>query len=206
MLANGPILSYFLDRHNFFKVWENSPAPISWADIVYPPVCAFISLIGVVLAIAGLIGRKSVRASMPYAYAVAVPVTLVYTFFVFGMQSITSGADRLGECPGLDGAAVSSNAIPESHARPGDLDIGCGVERRGLFLLDYNDITVAGVTDPTAQQKILDKITEYYRQEHTHPVQVIFRETGTWTVGQGKNGVTFGTGHPGKLIRIANVG
>jgi hypothetical protein len=122
------------------------------------------------------------------------------------MQFIQTGADRLGECPGLYQAASSANVIPDSKVRPGQPAVGCGVERRGIFLSYYNDVSVYGVTDPTAQQSVLDRIGEHYRQAHTHPVQVVFFERENWSVRQGSNGATFGSRGPEKLIRVVNIG
>jgi len=141
-----------------------------------------------------------------YAVAMAIPATVLYTLFAFAMQFVATGADRLSECAGLDQAASITNVIPESKVRPGFPAVGCAVERRGIFLSYYNDILVYGVTDPAAQQSVLDGIDQHYRQAHTHPVQVMFFERENWTVRQGRNGATFGSRGPEKLIRVANIG
>jgi hypothetical protein len=106
----------------------------------------------------------------------------------------------------LKQAAVSSNVIPESKWRPHHPAIGCGLERRGIFLSYYNEISVDGVTDAAAQQLVLDRIRDHYRQTHIHPVQVMFYENENWSVRKGKHGGTFGSGSPGKLIRVVNIG
>lgn len=119
------------------------------------------------------------------------------------MQFIQPGADRLGECPGLDEAAASSNAIPKSKSRPDHPALGCAVERRGIFLSYYNDMSVHGVT--AAQRIVLDKVAEYYRHLHTHPVQVRFYEEENWSM-RPSNGATLDSRGPEKLIRVANIG
>lgn len=48
------------------------------------------------------------------SFAIAVPFTIFHTWFIFGIQFVATGADRLGECTGLVQAAASSNEIPES--------------------------------------------------------------------------------------------
>jgi hypothetical protein len=204
LLASGLVLNYLFERHNIFKVWENSQYPISLADCFYPPLCVLLSLTGAVLIILAIL-RITIQRSLLYAFAIAFPLTILYTLFIFAMQFVASGADRLGECPGLDQAAASSNVIPESKRSPGSPAVGCSVERRGMFLSYYNDIWVYGVTDPAAQQRVLDGIAGQIRQAHTHPVQVTFRERENWTTRQGKNGVTFGSGGPTKLLRIVNI-
>lgn len=205
LLASGLILNYLFERHNIFKVWENSQYPISLADCFYPPLCVLLALTGTALIVLAIL-RSTIQRSLRYAFAIAIPLTILYTLFAFAMQFIATGADRLGECPGLDQAASSSNVIPESKSRPGLPAVGCEVERRGMFLSYYNDVWVYGVTDPAAQQRVLDGIAEQFRQAHTHPVQVTFRDKENWTVRQTNSGATFGSGGPTKLIRIVNIG
>ena len=205
LLTSGLVLNYLLERHNIFKLWENSPYPISWADFFYPPLCVFLSQVGLVLMGLGTF-RTSAERMLLYAVAMAIPATVLYTLFAFAMQFVATGADRLSECAGLDQAASITNVIPESKVRPGFPAVGCAVERRGIFLSYYNDILVYGVTDPAAQQSVLDGIDQHYRQAHTHPVQVMFFERENWTVRQGRNGATFGSRGPEKLIRVANIG
>jgi hypothetical protein len=154
LLAGGLALNYAFERHNIFKVWENSRYPISWADMFYPPMCVFLSLTGVVLIVSAIL-RTITQRPFRFALASAIPSTILYTLFASGMQFIATGADRLGECPGLDGAASSSQVIPESKWTSGQLAVGCGVERRGMFLSYYNDITVYGVMDAAEQQLFL---------------------------------------------------
>jgi hypothetical protein len=206
LLASGFILNYLFERHNIFKVWENSQYPISLADCFYPPLCVLLALTGAVSIVLAVL-RTTIQRSVLYSFAVAFPLTILYTLFAFSMQFIATGADRLGECDGVVQAASTSNVIPESKRSPGHPAVGCSVERRGMFLSYYNDIWVYGVTDLAAQQRVLDGIAERFRQAHTHPVQVTFRGEENWTVRQSKNGkATFGSGGPTKLIRIANIG
>jgi hypothetical protein len=56
LLIGGPVLSHFLDRHNYFKIIEDSRYPISWADTFYPPICALMAVSGVVLTFVRLFG------------------------------------------------------------------------------------------------------------------------------------------------------
>jgi hypothetical protein len=206
LFTAGLLLNYLLERHSVLKVREASPYAVSWADLFYPPLCVLLSLTGVVLMVGGAMGRAVDRRLRLYTYAYVFPLTILYTLFAFGMQFIQTGADRLGECPGLDQAASSSHVIPMSKARPGYAAVGCGVERRGIFLVFYNDMSVYGVTDTAAQEQVLESIAEHYRQAHTHPVRVRFYEEENWSVRQGKNGVTFGSRGPETLIRVASVG
>lgn len=106
------------------------------------------------------------------------------------MQFLQTGADRLGERPGLEQAAASSNVIPESKSRPGRPALGCAVERPGAFLTYYNSVGVNGVTDTSAQQRIIDKLAEYCRRTPTRGVQVMFYEEEHWTTRQGKTTIS----------------
>lgn len=199
-------MNYLFEHHNIFKVWENSPYPISWSDAFYPPVCVFLSLTGLALALGGAIRGATIRQLRWYVFPVAVPLTALYTLFFFSMQFIATGADRLGECPGLDQAASSSNVIPESKQRPGHPAVGCAVERRGMFLSCYNDVIVLGVTDAAVQDRVLGALAAQFRQAHTHPVQVVFYERENWTTRLLQNGRTFGTSRgPNRIERIVNI-
>lgn len=200
LLASGLGTNYLLERHNVFKLWENSRYPVSWSDAFYPPLCVLLATTGILLLVGGIMRRFWV------AFGVAIPLTVLYSLFFFGIQFVQTGADRLGECPGLDQAARDSHLIPLSKVTPGSVAVGCGVERRGVFLAFYNDMSVYGVTDTAAQEHVLEGIAEHYRQAHTHPVRVRFYEEENWSVRQGKNGVTFGSRGPEKLIRVASVG
>lgn len=205
LFAAGLMLNYLLERHNILKTLEGSGYAVSWADLFYPPLCVSLSLTGVVLMVGGGMGRAANRRLLLYGFAYVFPLTILYTLFAFGMQFIQTGADRLGECPGLEQAAASSNVIPESKWRPGRPALGCEVERRGVFLTYFNSVGVHGVTDTLAQQRIIDKLAEYCRRTPTHAVQLMFYEEEHWTVRQGKNGVTFGSGTPSKLVRVVNI-
>lgn len=107
---------------------------------------------------------------------------------------------RIAVCPNR---CRSLGRVPRT---PDHAAVGCGVERRGILLSFYNDMSVYGVTDLAAQQRVLERVAEHYRQAHTHPVQVMFYEEENWSVRQGKNGVTFGSRGSEKLIRVASVG
>ena len=207
LLAGGLTLNYVLERHNIFKMWENSDYPISWADLFYPPVCVLLCLTGIGLSLGGAFHGNTIRKSVTYSAAVALPLAAVYALFVFGMQFIATGADRLGECPGLDQAATNANVIPESLWWQGRAAVGCGVERRGIFLSSYNDVAIYGVTDARAQQLIVDEVAKHYQQAHTHPVQLRFLEREKVSTLEGKKGVIIRKKvGPSKLIRIVNVG
>jgi hypothetical protein len=195
LLLSGLVLNYIFDRHSFGLR----------AELFLTVVPFFLAVTGVVLSIVGVTSlplRRALRAAL----LISVPITILYVPFYVGVQFIQTGADRFGECTALDQAAAISNVIPESQWRPGHPAVGCSVERRGMFLSYYNQLTVYGVTDSVAQQKVLDGLTQYYRQAHTNPIQVKFYEKENWTVRRGKNGIGPGTRGPEKLIRVATVG
>jgi hypothetical protein len=207
LIASGPALNYLFERHNIFKLWENS-TPVSWADVFYPPLCVFLSLTGIVLVVGeATTSDTSIRRLLRHAFAIVIPLTILYALFTFAMQFMQTGADRLGECPGLKEAASASNVIPASTWSPGrPRAVGCEVERRGIFLSYYNYLSVYGVTDAAAQQRVLDGVAQQLRQAHTHPVQVMFYDKENWSVRQLENGRTLQSKGPSKLIRIVNIG
>jgi hypothetical protein len=206
LLGSGLGLNYLFEHNGIFRVWENSPYEVSWLDGIYPPVCVFLSLTGIALVVGGVMSHAAIRRLLRQAFVIVIPLTILYALFTFGIHFVMTGADRLGECPGLDQAAVSSNVIPESKILPGRPAVGCGVERRGIFLSYYNSIAVFGVTDAAAQQRVLDEVAEQVRQAHTHPVQVMFYESENWLVHKLENGRTFGSRGPRKLIRVVDIG
>lgn len=176
LLVGGLIFDYLFERHNIFKVLENSPYPVSGMDLVYPPICLFLSLTGLILLTAGSLGNSTFRGQFLSSIGLAIPLTVLYSIFFLGVQFIATGADRLGECPGLDEAAATSSVILPSQWRTGKLALGCAVERRGIFLSYYNDIDVYGAAGKIDQERVLDQLAEHYRRVHSHPVQVRFYE------------------------------
>jgi hypothetical protein len=206
LLGSGLGLNYLFEHIGIFRVWENSPYEVSALDGIYPPVCVFLSLTGIALVVGGAMSRAAIRRLLRQAFVIVIPLTILYAVLTFGIHFVMTGADRLGECPGLDQAAVSSNEIPESKVIPGHPAVGCGVERRGIFLSRYDNLAVFGVTDVAAQQRVLDGVAEQIRQAHTHPVQVMFYESENWSVHKLDNGRTFGSRGPRKLIRVVNIG
>jgi hypothetical protein len=166
LLATALTLNYVAERHTLFE---------NWGDLFFPTVCFLLFVTGAAVVIGGLV-RSQIKQLLYFASPIAISLTILYIGFYVGMQFIQTGADRLGECPGLYQAAASTNVIPESKWRPGRPALGCEVERRGMFLSYYNTVGVHGVTDAVAQQRVADNLTEYYRRSHTHPVRVMFYE------------------------------
>lgn len=206
LLVAGLALNYLLERHDVFKVWENSPYPVSWIDLIYPPICVLLCLTGVVLLVGRVLREETVGKCLLYAFSMALPIAVLYTILVLALQFVATGADRLGECPGLDEAASSSNVIPQSQWRTGRVAVGCAVERRGIFLSHYNDVAVYGVIERKDQQRILDKLSDRYRFARTHPVQVRFFDKENVSTREGRNGVVFQKAGPVKLLRVVNIG
>jgi vacuolar-type H+-ATPase subunit I/STV1 len=195
LMLSGLVLNYIFDRHSFgLRV-----------ELFLTIVPFFVTVTGVVLSIAGVTSLPSRRA-LRIALLISVPITILYVPFYVGVQFVQTGADRFGECTGLCQTAVASEVVPVSLSVPGKPAVFCSVERRGMFLSYYNQLTVYGVTDSVAQQKVLDGLTQHYRQAHTNPIQVMFYERENWTVRSGKSGVSSGARGPEKLIRVATVG
>ncbi len=206
LLASGLALNYLFERVGIFKVWENSPYPESPLDGIYPLVCVFLSLAGITLVVGGVTSHAAMRPLLRHAFVIVIPLTVLFALFDIGVQFVSTGADRLGECSGLNRAAASSNVIPESKVTPGRPAVGCAVERRGIFLSYYDSVALFGVIDASAQQRVLDEVAEQIRQAHTHPVQVMFYESENWSVSKLENARTLGSRGPRKLIRIVNIG
>lgn len=99
LLASGPLMNYLFERHDIFKVWENSAYPISASDVFYPPLCVLVSLTGIVLTVGGAIRRTAIRGLRGYVLAIVIPLTLAYTLFSFAMQFIATSGGSLRRVP-----------------------------------------------------------------------------------------------------------
>jgi hypothetical protein len=205
LIPSALILNYLFERLSPFPIGRWSYLLRDLLDLFYPTLCICLLLTGIVFVVGGVTGRTT-RQLRQTTFAVVIPLTILYTVFNFGMHFLETGADRLGECFGLEKAASDSNVIPESQRRPGNSSGGCGVRRRGMFLTYYNTVGIYGVTDAASQQRVLDRISEHYRQTRMHPVQVLFYEKENWSIRQGENGVIYRSGRPAKLIRVASIG
>jgi len=73
-------------------------------------------------------------------------------------------------------------------------------------LSSYNDLAVYGVTEKESQQRVVDEVSEQYRQAHTHPVQIRFFDRENVITDKRANGVVFQKAGPTKLIRVVNIG
>ena len=117
LLAGGLAINYLLERRNIFAIWERSAYPVSWVDVFLSAVVCFSGPDGHCLGRGRIMERTTVRQLRRYTMRIAIPLTILYALFSFGMQFIATGADQIGECAGLNQAASSSNVIPESKRR-----------------------------------------------------------------------------------------
>jgi hypothetical protein len=200
ILLLGLLLDWAVEQYGFGD----------WPDLFVTTAAFFLVVTGIALFTIGLVRRsdlKNLWRPLLLTLIVSVPLTILYGAFYFGMQYIQTGADRLGECPDLDQAANASNDVPESLWMPPLPAVGCAVERYGIFLSFYNRLTIRGVTDPTAQERILKNLSAYRRQHITHPIRVVFFEKQNWIQHPGKNGASWGERgpEPDKLLRVVNV-
>jgi hypothetical protein len=213
-VLTGLLLNYILEHHSFLPLGVLSPRLYlgGWLDsLLLPTVAFFLASTGIILFLVAL-ARRSIHGNLLrdlfLAVLISIPLTGLYGVFYFGMQFLQSGSDVLGECSGLDQAAANSGDIPDSVSTPGRPSVGCAVERYGMFLSFYNDLIVHGVTNRTAQDRILGNLVKYRRQVSTHPVRVGFYESENWTprhvdsTGKGWGG---GERGPEKLIRIVTL-
>ena len=131
-------------------------------------------------------------------------MTALYAVFYLGMQLVATGADRLGECNRLIEAVSTSHDIPDSIAVPGKPAVGCAVERYGILLSFYNDVSVSGVTDRAAQDRVLQGLSDYRKKARTHPIHVVFYEKENWVSLRGEKS-TLGKRGPERMIRVATL-
>ena len=74
-----------------------------------------------------------------------------------------------------------------------------------MFLARYNRVTVWGVKDPSAQQRVIEALRKYYREAHCHRLQVIFMDDENWT-GADPRGPGVVIRGPERMIRVVNIG
>jgi hypothetical protein len=127
-----------------------------------------------------------------------------YGLLFLVVQFMQTGADRAGQCEGMERAAAMSGLIPESVVFPSQPAIGCGNERYGIFFSLYNDVTIWGVTNRIDQDRILRILSEYKESKHTLPIRVSFYEKENWKIQAFPRG-SEGERGPEKLIRVTTV-
>jgi len=212
LIFAGLLLNYISEIHSFIRLGVHPPGN-TWGglpDLVIPIAAFYLTVAGLILfglALKNSPASKRLTKVAMVSLLISVPLTILYyaVFFV-GMQWIASGADRLGECNGLDEIAASSNDIPQSLIASGRPAVGCAVERYGMFLSFYNELSVSGVTVESAQGRILKNLSDYKKVAHTHPIRVVFYEKENWTTWRHeKNGVSGGQRGPENIIRVATL-
>lgn len=116
------------------------------------------------------------------AFVAATLLTVPYAAFYVGVQFIASGADRLGECPGLVRSIAASGVVTDkSPYPPGGLAIGCGNNRYGMLLSWYNDLSIYGVTDPASEERVLQALRDYRKKTYTRPLHIAFYQKENWS-------------------------
>src|SRR5215472_7560652 len=208
LVAAGFLGNYMLEHRTFLRPGILSPRGYlgAWPDLLLPSLGFFLTVSGVILLAIG-VKRLVLPGTGQWrfwpAFLLAALLTIPYGFFSFGMQFVATGADRLGECSGLDQAANASGEIADSLAFPDRPAIGCAVNRYGMFLSYYNDLSVYGVAHPAAQERVVQNLREYRKHTYTHPVHIAFYEKENWTSWYNpRNGVAGGQRRPEKLLRI----
>jgi hypothetical protein len=195
LVGLGLVSNYFLERQNFGD----------WTALLASAFAFFLTVAGIVSGVAGVARCRPVQVLL-LAVAISLPLAICFGFCYFIIQSVQTGADRLGECPALEKAAAATNVVPDSVVRWGRPAVDCAVERRGMWLEFYNRIEVYGVRDPSAQQAILDSLSSRYRAAHTHPLQIMFYEKDNWVLKSGTARAGLWVSGPRKLIRVVRIG
>jgi hypothetical protein len=196
-----------LEEHIFVRLGTKTALGYAggWPNLFLPIAAFYVSLAGFILLLFGLKGRAGFN-NLLATVVISLVLTAPYAAFYLGIQFIQTGADRLGECYGLNQAANSSNDIPTSIAFPERPAIGCSVERYGMFLAFYNDLNIKGVPNIGAQNRILDNLSKYRKAAHTHPIHVTFWEKENWTTWHNdKTGASGGSRGPENLLRVQTV-
>jgi hypothetical protein len=210
LVGVGLLLNYVAEVHGFIPLGVHPPGN-TWGGLpdIFIPIAAFyLTLGGLILLPFGLRRQDSARfsTSLMVSIITSLVLTAFYAYFFYGIQFLATGADRLGECPGLDAAAAASHEIPQSIVVPGHPAVGCSVQRYGMFLSFYNQVAVSGVIDQASQDRILKSLSDYSKAADTRPIRVLFYEKENWTTWRNeKNGASGGQRGPENIIRVVTI-
>jgi hypothetical protein len=186
LFVAGLLVNYIAERHSFMPLGAHSPESAwgGWLDVFVPVVAFYLGSTGLVLFGLALQGRPTTgefRSGFVQSLPISLPLTALYAIFFLGMQFFATGADRLGECPGLVRAAINSGEITEQFRyAPHGPAVGCGNQRYGMFLSTYNHVSMDGVTEWEAQEHVLRNLADYRKEFDTHPIRVMFYEKENW--------------------------
>ena len=196
-LAIGSLVLNHISERRYFA---------STHEVMFFPVMSFGLLVGGLALLLGGAIRRTPTKLILFCFAISIGTSTCYAVLYAGIISVQTGADRFGECAGLDQAAANSGVIPDSRVHPGSPAVGCAVERRGLFLSYYNEIDIYGVTDSSSQAKVLASLAVHRDSLHTKPLMVVFYEQENWTVTTSRNGTRIGKRGPEKIVRVVPIG
>ena len=210
-LIAGLLLNWVLEHHSFVDLGVQDPGSYlgGWPDVLLPAVAFFLCFSGLVLFLFTLIPRLrrwSLGERISLTITVSIPLAVLYGAFYLGTQYLAVGAYSPSQCSGLEQAAEASGEIPPSAVVPDQPAIACSVEMYGMFLSDYDDLQIYGVTNSAAQDRILHNLSSYRKSVHTHPLHVGFFEKENWIPwANQKNGARGGQRGPENLIRIVTL-
>jgi hypothetical protein len=177
-------------------------------DILLATIAFFLTITGLMLFIIALwrrLAAQSLFRSLLLTLAICIPLSAFYGAFYFGMQFLQTGADKYGECPGLVDAAAASNDVPTSELYSPKPAVYCGNERSGMFFWPYNSLSVFGVTDPVAQDRVVKNVSKYHREANTFSVRIAFYDRENRVQREGTRGAVWNGLGPMKIIRCVNL-
>ena len=197
--------------------WYSFPSRAN--DPWFPIVSFFLTVTGAAYLLDGLLqmsgrsgiirahvsGLRTQMVILSVVWLISIPSTAAFGVFYAGMRFMQTGADRTGQCEGLYHVAGLTGLIPKSVVSPSKPAIGCGSERYGMFLSQYNNVTIFGVNDKVEQDRILNALSDYRVSDRISPIRVSFYEKENWSVSTLPSGVVLQTRLPEKLVRVATV-
>ena len=129
---------------------------------------------------------------------------LLVAYFYAYFAAMTTGDVDLAQCHALEAAVVARNAIPASVSAPGQPGIFCDRAIQIPFLRRYEKVFVYGVTDKTAQDRVLAAIREFQLTRGGGRVLVEFFEKENWIAWSDQSGERSG-GHRGPEVPVREV-
>jgi hypothetical protein len=104
-------------------------------------------------------------------------VAYFYAYFV----AMTTGDVELAECHDVETAVIAKHTIPLAISSPGRPGIFCDRAIKLPFLTHYKKVYVYGVTEPNAQDAIVQTLQRFDRDHKSGKLLVQFFAKENWT-------------------------
>ena len=131
---------------------------------------------------------------------------LLVAYFYAYFAALATGDVELAECHNLESAVVAKHAIPLAISTPGQPGIFCDREVQLPLLTHYKKVYVYGVTQPNAQDAIVQTLEQFHRDQKSDRILVQFFDKENWVTwsdpATGRNGGRRGAETPLRTLWV----